>query len=361
MTSFLKNLKSTLLDSSGNNKKMPSRHTPNEDPFKRINSWDDGYEYINGGDRSMGGNPGPMYSPPPPKPTRRSTYEPDHRRERHTYPTPPESDDDTPRRHRRGARRSPSPPRRRESRREPDRYHDEAPRSRRPNLDSHYTAPPPRARDSPRSYSRSPSPPPRARRNEHHDARHYDTRSRSPPRRKPSTRDRDRDHHDRDPHHRSGPRSSGSGSGNDRKYPPRAGDKRPPISRSKTTSAADNAKKGVAGLSPQWKKAAQAAFTAGSAAAMQMRSQPGAWKGEKGAKVATAALGAAAMDILLKKNAGGGGDDRDRERDRSRERDRERDRERGGGNRRRSEVEVLGGFVGDFLTDQFNKRTSGRR
>ncbi|KAK4164782.1 hypothetical protein QBC43DRAFT_317449 [Cladorrhinum sp. PSN259] len=46
------------------------------------------------------------------------------------------------------------------------------------------------------------------------------------------------------------------------------------------------------GLSHRWQGAAAAAFQAGSLAALAMRSEPGAWNGSKGARVATAALGA---------------------------------------------------------------------
>ncbi|KAB5535065.1 hypothetical protein GE09DRAFT_1063166 [Coniochaeta sp. 2T2.1] len=52
------------------------------------------------------------------------------------------------------------------------------------------------------------------------------------------------------------------------------------------------------GLSPRWQKAAIAAFQAGGIAALNARSQSGAWKGEKGARVATAALGAATLDAF---------------------------------------------------------------
>ncbi|KAK0620989.1 hypothetical protein B0T14DRAFT_567703 [Immersiella caudata] len=46
------------------------------------------------------------------------------------------------------------------------------------------------------------------------------------------------------------------------------------------------------GLSPRWQGAAAAAFQAGSLAALAVRSEPGPWRGSKGARVVTAAIGA---------------------------------------------------------------------
>lgn len=44
---------------------------------------------------------------------------------------------------------------------------------------------------------------------------------------------------------------------------------------------------------------ARTAFTAGARAAMQSKNEDGPWMGPKGAKVATAALGAAFMDGIV--------------------------------------------------------------
>ncbi|KAK1950844.1 hypothetical protein LY78DRAFT_493832 [Colletotrichum sublineola] len=52
-------------------------------------------------------------------------------------------------------------------------------------------------------------------------------------------------------------------------------------------------------------EAAQTAFRVGSQAAMQMRSEPGPWIGEKGTRVATAALGAALVDTFVGHKATG--------------------------------------------------------
>ena len=71
-------------------------------------------------------------------------------------------------------------------------------------------------------------------------------------------------------------------------------------------------------------------------AALNARTQEGAWKGEKGARVATAALGAAAMDAFAKKtgDAGGAGNGPD--------------------------MEAFGNAFGGFLADQFDKRHTRR-
>ena len=114
-------------------------------------------------------------------------------------------------------------------------------------------------------------------------------------------------------------------------------------------------------------------------AALQARKQPGDWAGMKGAKVATAALGAMAMEGFAKsaaekseKRDRSGDRDRDRDyrdrnRDRSRDRDRDyrgrdrdRDRDRGSGKgpsgKKNSDVEVLGDMLGGFIMDQWAKR-----
>ncbi|KAK0708048.1 hypothetical protein B0H67DRAFT_648158 [Lasiosphaeris hirsuta] len=121
---------------------------------------------------------------------------------------------------------------------------------------------------------------------------------------------------------------------------PRSHD-RPAIGRSKSTSAKEN----FAGLSPRWQQAAAAALQAGGLAAIQMRSQPGGWKGEKGARVASAALGAAAIDAFSKKDKGGLGGGRN-------------EPSRG---RRSSGVEAVGGALGGFLMDQLSRKKSKSR
>lgn len=138
-------------------------------------------------------------------------------------------------------------------------------------------------------------------------------------------------------------------------------DKRqPPLGRSKTTAGTggkgsgksrDSPAAGAGGgggfpkIGPRWQTAATAALQSGAAAAMNMRSQKGAWAGEKGAKVATAAISAAAMDALAGK--------RQKEHD-------EKDRSGGGGGRK-SHVDNLGGTLGSLLMDQIAKRVSKKR
>lgn len=52
----------------------------------------------------------------------------------------------------------------------------------------------------------------------------------------------------------------------------------------------------------KWRQAAEAAIAAGAVEAFRVRKQPGSWTGEKGVRVATAALSAAAIDGFLDKN-----------------------------------------------------------
>ncbi|KAI0115604.1 hypothetical protein GGR51DRAFT_413422 [Nemania sp. FL0031] len=49
----------------------------------------------------------------------------------------------------------------------------------------------------------------------------------------------------------------------------------------------------------RWQMAARAALEAGGLTAFRLRKEPGSWTGEKAAKIATAALGAAAMDAFM--------------------------------------------------------------
>ncbi|KAL7625823.1 hypothetical protein AAE478_005046 [Parahypoxylon ruwenzoriense] len=55
-------------------------------------------------------------------------------------------------------------------------------------------------------------------------------------------------------------------------------------------------------VADRWQAAARAALEAGGLAAFRLRKEPGSWTGEKGAKVATAALGAAAIDAFMDKD-----------------------------------------------------------
>ncbi|KAI1773016.1 hypothetical protein F4818DRAFT_424624 [Hypoxylon cercidicola] len=55
-------------------------------------------------------------------------------------------------------------------------------------------------------------------------------------------------------------------------------------------------------VADRWQMAARAALEAGGLTAFRLRKEPGKWTGEKGAKVATAALGAAAMDAFIDKD-----------------------------------------------------------
>ncbi|KAI0201198.1 hypothetical protein F4808DRAFT_130404 [Astrocystis sublimbata] len=158
------------------------------------------------------------------------------------------------------------------------------------------------------SPSRSPSPPPRRRHSTRHGDRdrergergghgstHRRRHSPSPPplsrdpdsyiesRRPDADRDRERgrDRRHRRHHSRHSPSPSPSPSPSRRSRP--RGSTAPP-----SKAAAE-----------RWQMAARAALEAGGLTAFRLRKEPGGWSGEKAAKVATAALGAAAMDAFM--------------------------------------------------------------
>lgn len=54
--------------------------------------------------------------------------------------------------------------------------------------------------------------------------------------------------------------------------------------------------------SSKWEQATEAALIAGAIEAFRIRKKPAPWTGEKGIRVATAALGAAGIDVLIDKN-----------------------------------------------------------
>lgn len=192
--------------------------------------------------------------------------------------------------------------------------------SRRRNI-----SPAPSTKPHRRRYSPSPSPPPRRRAYSPSPGRQHNTRYGS------ASRDRSRTTGGRsnrypspapsDAHVRSETRSRGSERGReydrDRRrggsdrastayYDPASADerryKRGPAaaaagadtgrsSRSRSKAAREH----VANMSPRWQKAATAALQAGGMAMLNSRSEPGSWTGPKGARIATAALGAAAL------------------------------------------------------------------
>ncbi|KAI0849160.1 hypothetical protein F5Y00DRAFT_74554 [Daldinia vernicosa] len=55
-------------------------------------------------------------------------------------------------------------------------------------------------------------------------------------------------------------------------------------------------------VAERWQMAARAALEAGGLTAFRLRNDPGSWTGDKGAKIATAALGAAAIDAFIDKD-----------------------------------------------------------
>ncbi|KAI1266428.1 hypothetical protein F5Y18DRAFT_358373 [Xylariaceae sp. FL1019] len=197
--------------------------------------------------------------------------------------------DDRPSRHRRRytPSPSPSPPRRRHSTRHGDRDRD-----RNREYDE-------RDRDQDRSRRRrsvaDASPPPLSR-----DPDSYVASRRSSGRDRDRERDRSRD---RD---RSSDRSRARSHRRSRHSPSPA-----PSSRSgrrgRSTPSSSGFRDGLRGQmamppsanAQRWQMAARAALEAGGLTAIRLRKEPGNWAGDKAAKVATAALGAAAIDAFI--------------------------------------------------------------
>ncbi|KAI0424253.1 hypothetical protein F5Y09DRAFT_324908 [Xylaria sp. FL1042] len=158
--------------------------------------------------------------------------------------------------------RSPSPPPRR--RHSSARYAD---RDRDPDRDRH------REHERRRRYSASP--PPLSRNPDSYLAsqRHSSDRSRDLDRSRDRDRGRDRRHHHR-------------------RYSPSPSPSRRSRHRNSTAPPSNPA-------ADRWQMAARAALEAGGLTAFRLRKQPGSWTGDKAAKVATAAIGAAAMDAFM--------------------------------------------------------------
>lgn len=94
-------------------------------------------------------------------------------------------------------------------------------------------------------------------------------------------------------------------------------------------------------IAAKWQRSARAALQAGGVAAFKLRKEPGSWTGAKGAKVATAALGAAAMDAFA---------------------DRDPNREKSSGVKGMAE-NVIGGLIASKAAGSLarGKSTKGRR
>lgn len=201
------------------------------------------------------------------------------------------------------ASQSPQDQRAQSAGREPpsNRDNDRARRHRARREDSYYDSdgPPQRSHHHRRRHSPSPSPspPPRRRKSERHSRRRDHSEAPSV-----SSRDysRDRGRHrddERSRRHRRAYSYSPS--------PPPPSSRRDRSSRHKSadyagstrSAATHNVKSDEANA--RWQMAIRAALEAGGLAALRMRKQPGSWTGDKGARVAKAALGAAAMDALV--------------------------------------------------------------
>ncbi|KAI1762409.1 hypothetical protein GGR53DRAFT_417797 [Hypoxylon sp. FL1150] len=165
----------------------------------------------------------------------------------------------------------------------------------RPRRDSRYDS---GSRHRHRRRRRSPTPspsPPRRRNRAHSDApprRHR--RHRSPSVSSQSESDYDRD---RGRHHRRSRASSYTES-----PPPRHRSRRAKSVASSFRSSGRGSKLPNEVAADRWQMAARAALEAGGLTAFRLRKEPGSWTGEKGAKIATAALGAAAMDAFIDKD-----------------------------------------------------------
>ncbi|KAI1135618.1 hypothetical protein F5Y05DRAFT_166632 [Hypoxylon sp. FL0543] len=154
----------------------------------------------------------------------------------------------------------------------------------------------------------------------HHHRRRSPTPSPSPPRtrrsraysddaprrhrrhRSPSVSDESDYERDRGRRHR---RSRASSYAQSPSPPPRARSRKAKsvsslFSRSRGRDTSPGATDGAA--AERWQMAARAALEAGGLTAFRLRKEPGSWTGDKGAKVATAALGAAAIDAFIDKD-----------------------------------------------------------
>ncbi len=340
---------------------MGSRWGRSRDPFPHITNWDDGYEYIHP-DKPHSPDASPSYYPPPP-PRSGARSPPNLPRPplgrdagpRPRYPSPVSAADtfSRPRNRRtdsspprRSRRRSPSPDGRDSSSRYPPQAAYGRPARPPARNTAHPLARSQSTRDArPSAYSRSPSPVRMRRPREDPDYR----RAQSPPRRaggrgpRRSSPGRSFSRSPSPPRRSIRPQGRRGRSDDYRAPSPPAATKfddgrRPGLPRSKTTSTKT---KGFSGLSPRWQQAATAAFQAGSAAALNLRSEPGAWKGGKGIQVASAALGAGALDALAKGGKSDGG------------------RKSSSGGRRGSGLEAFGGALGGLLLDQITSKSSG--
>ncbi|KAI1646784.1 uncharacterized protein F4817DRAFT_123789 [Daldinia loculata] len=160
-----------------------------------------------------------------------------------------------------------------------------------PRRSSHYDSEP-RHRHHHRHHSPTPSPSPHRRR-----SRAY---SDDPPRRhrrhrSPSVSDESDYERDRGRRHRRSRASSYTQSPSP--SPPRHRGRK-----SKSASSGVGSSKVPNEIADRWQMAARAALEAGGLTAFRLRKDPGSWTGEKGAKIATAALGAAAIDAFIDKD-----------------------------------------------------------
>ncbi|KAI2613447.1 hypothetical protein GGR54DRAFT_328932 [Hypoxylon sp. NC1633] len=154
-----------------------------------------------------------------------------------------------------------------------------------------------------RRYSPSPSPSPPRRRSRAYsdDAARRHRRHRSPSVSDESDYDRDRDR-DRGRGHRRSRASSYTQSPSPSPRRHRNRRSKSVASSFRSSARGGNSKAPDKAAADRWQMAARAALEAGGLTAFRLRGDPGSWTGEKGAKVATAALGAAAIDAFIDKD-----------------------------------------------------------
>ncbi|KAI1435911.1 hypothetical protein GGR50DRAFT_269979 [Xylaria sp. CBS 124048] len=202
------------------------------------------------------------------------------------------------------------------------------------------------------SPSPSPSPPPARSRRHHSRDQDRDRRRRyseSPPPSNYRGRDRGRGRHY---HHHQHPASrraspSVSPSPSPPRHPRHSRSRRPsPPHRRNSTAPPPTTSRSSRANAELWQNAARAALEAGGITAFRLRKEPGSWTGDKAAKIASAALGAAAIDAFAE-----GGDGYARSKSKSKSKSRSKSR---GGVRGMAE-NAISGFIASKLVDRGGK------
>ncbi|KAI1372741.1 hypothetical protein F4677DRAFT_240562 [Hypoxylon crocopeplum] len=168
----------------------------------------------------------------------------------------------------------------------------------RPHRSSHYDSEPKRHHHRHHSPTPSPSPPPRRRTRAYSD----DAARRHRRHRSPSLSDESDYERDRGRRHRHSRASSYTKSPSPSPRRHRGRQAKSASSSFRSSTRGGSSKLPDKATADRWQMAARAALEAGGLTAFRLRKDPGSWTGEKGAKVATAALGAAAIDAFIDKD-----------------------------------------------------------